>query len=82
MLSSVTTLPFDNGLCSEKSKYAHCSFLNSRRFEEWLHIFSQISMRPEELSEIELFEFHFDIASAVLFCYFRFEQCKQRKPRQ
>jgi hypothetical protein len=33
ILSSVTTLHFDNGLCFEKPKYAHCFLLNSSHIE-------------------------------------------------
>jgi hypothetical protein len=45
ILSTVTTLLFDNGLCFEKPKYAYCFLLHGLHFEVWRHIFSQASMR-------------------------------------
>jgi hypothetical protein len=53
-LSSVTTLRFDNGLCFEIPKYAHCFLLNSRHFEVWRHMSSQASMRRVQRCQIKL----------------------------
>jgi hypothetical protein len=60
-------LRFDNGLCFEKPKYAHCFLLNSRHFDIWRHIFSQTSKRRVQRCHIKLSELDFTIGKQFYF---------------